>query len=511
MKKAIATLLLFSFILTAFISCDTKAPVDSDTESETRFPEVTYPHSNIELAEGGSVIGHSDTLEIPVLYLKYFFADSYQTFCSEYSHELSDYLDTSIPLHDQKPTAEGFTEYDTWYDYFLKIAKSSLEYYISLYEQAVKNGISLSQDETDSIYAELDSYKEDADGYGMTFEEYMDERFGLGDGATYELMAEFLKMCQLGNKYGKSNYNSTEFSDDEIEKVFQENKYDYLVADYKLLSIYPDCDISDSDEKTEQAKAEAQQLARDFIEHVKSGDSFIEAYKKIYPNKTSSQYAKFEADCLVTDESYYYYIDGVEKNTEEALWLYDESRSVGDIEMFTDSNGRIKVVQAEKLPYRKDFLIPNIRICYISLQDGVYDEKSGEELCKQLVEKVSGTDDKEHQMKALVEEYSYDTSTKGNGGLVENIVPTYSSLPVDVASWCYEDGRAVGDVTYMQYQYASITTGYFVVYLDSYGMPYWKYLTLTYMKSKRMNELIELWIDDLTMEYNESMLDYLFK
>lgn len=511
MKKAIATLLLLSVIISALASCDRATPADSDTNSETQAPEVTYPHSNIELAEGGAIIAHSDTLEIPTLYLKYFFADSYQTFCSEYSQSLSDYFDTDIPLHDQKPTAEGFTEYDTWYDYFLKIAKSSLEYYVSLYEQAVKNGVTLTQDEIDTIYDELDSYKEDADGYEMTFEEYMDERFGLGDGATYELMAEFLKMCQLGNKFGKSNYNATEFSDDEIEKVFQESKYDYLVADYRLLSIYPNCDISDSEEKIEQAKADAQKLAQDFIAYVKSGDSFVDAYKKIYPDKTSSQYAKFEADCLVTDESYYYYVDGVEKNTDEMLWLYGEGREVGDIEMFTDSNGRIKVVQAEKLPYRKDFLIPNIRICYISLQDGVYDEKTGEELCKQLVEKINSAADKEQQMKALVEEYSYDTSTKGNGGLVENIVPSYSSLPVDVASWCYEDGRAVGDATYMQYQYASITTGYFVVYLDSYGLPYWKYVTLTYMKNKQMNELIELWIDALTMEYNDSMLDYLFK
>lgn len=512
MKKALATLLLFSIMLANIASCDRKSPDTSDTAeiATDTIAEETYPHSDMELIDGTQIIGNSNTLEIPTLYLKYFFADSYQTFCAEYAQELSEYFDTSIPLHDQVPTKEGFTEYATWYDYFLKIAKSSLEYYIALYEQAVKNSITLSKEELDSITTELDSYKTDADGYKMTFEEYMDERFGLGDGATYEIMNDFLQMCELGNKYGKSNYNSAEYTDDEIEKVFEEKKYDYLFVDYDILTIYPDFDMGDSDDKIAKAKDEAKKLADDFISYVQGGDSYLDAYKKIYPDKTQYQYSKFESECHIVGDTYYY-DDEEKKSFDEVLWMHEAERKVGDVTSFTDSEGRIKIVRAAKIPYRKEFPIPDIRICYISLQDGTYDETSGEELCKTLVERINNAENKEAEMLAVVEQYSADASTKGNGGLVSDITPTFSSLPVDVASWCYKDGRAVGDVTYMKYEYSSITTGYFVVYLDSFGLPYWKYLTLTYMKNVRMNELISLWLDQLTIEYNEEMTDRLFK
>ncbi len=507
MKKVFALLLTVVALLTSFTSCEVKDP--QQTEAETT---VTYPSENLQTALPGDIVAKTENTQIPALYLKYFFIEALSTFCQNYYQTLDSYFDVNVPLHDQVPKAEGYTEYPTWYDYFLNIAKSALEYHLALYEQAVKNSVSLTEDELKLIDSTLDEYQNEADDYDINFEEYMAEIYtGIGEGVTRDMMRQLYIFCETANKFAETEYRQTEFSDSEIEDYFNKNKYEYLVADYNMYEIIPDCDMSDSDEEIEKAKADADKKAKKYIELLENGATFMDAYKQLYPGKSDSHYKKIENECAVKREPYYFY-DGSENiSTKETEWLYDESRKESDYTSIKDSNGRIKILQVVRLPYRDDLLLPNIRVIYISLQDGTYTEKSGEAKATELVDQINGSEDKQSTVISLVKEYSKDTNTAKNDGLIESITPYYEYLPTDIVEWCYDDGRKIGDVMQSKYTYASVVTGYFVVYLDSFGDEYWEYNIKTDMKSMKMNELIEMWQKELNITYDESKTDIIYK
>ena len=61
--------------------------------------------------------------------------------------------------------------------------------------------------------------------------------------------------------------------------------------------------------------------------------------------------------------------------------------------------------------------------------------------------------------------------------------------------WCFEDGRAVGDTGIVESSY-----GYHVMYLDSFGEPYWKQAVTEDLQNHRYSEWIEQLTADVVVE-----------
>ncbi len=509
MKKVFAILLIISTLLSVLASCQVKDPTQT---GDVTAAETSYPHEDMVVASAADIVAKTDTLDIPVLYLRYFFIEALREFYSEYYQVITSYFDVYAPLHDQVPTAEGFTQYDTWFDYFLQLAKSALEHYAALYGQAVKSGFYLDDADVTDIEEILDGYAEDAASYGITFEEYINDTIdGLGDNVSREMMKDLLTFIKTAQRFSESKYEEYEYTDDDKNKVLSENKYDYLTVDYNICEIYPDSDQSDTDEVIAQSKVEALKKGNEYVKYLDEGKTFTEAYRLTFPDKKESEYKEFEENCTVTREPYYYYDGDEAKNTDESLWLYAEGRKAGEYTAFQDATGRVKVVQIIRLPYYDDLVLPNLRVVYISLQDGTYTEKTGKEKATEIADAIKASDDKQNTVISMVKEYSKDTNTVKNDGLLENVLPYYPYLTQDIIDWCYDEDRAVGDVMQTEYVYNSIVTGYFVVYLDSYGMEYWEYNLDTYLKNMKMDELVQLWISDLNITYDAEKTDSLYK
>ncbi len=509
MKKVFAILLILSAILSVFSGCEV---TDPDTEQTEGTPAETYPHEDMVLILPGDIVAKTDTTDIPALYLKYFFVDSVSEFCRTYYQTLSNYFDINIPLHDQKPTVEGFEEYNSWFDYFLKLGKSALEYHVVLYEQAIKTGTTLDDKEMSDIEKALDEYQKEADGYSVTFEEFMqDVYYGIGEGVTKDKMRQLLVFIRTAEKFANTTHSGYEFTESEIEAEFEKNKYDYLVADYNLCSIYPDSDQSDPDEKIEEAKKKALKLGNDYAELLNNGMSFMDAYKKIFPDKKDSDYLAFQKNYAYERTPYSYEMGGNTVITDEAEWIFNGEKSSGEVGVIQDSSGRVKVIQLIRPPYRDDMLLPNLRIIYISLQDGTYTEKSGEEKSKELAEQIKNSNDKQNLVISLVEEYSMDLNTAKDQGLIKEVYPGHPALTSDISSWCFDKNTKVGDVMTAKYTYNGITTGYFTVYLDSIGDPMWKHNILLNMKNSKMSEFVEQWLDELVINYDDSKTDTIYR
>ena len=85
----------------------------------------------------------------------------------------------------------------------------------------------------------------------------------------------------------------------------------------------------------------------------------------------------------------------------------------------------------------------------------------------------------------MAAELSADTGSASNGGLYEGINKS-TSFVQEFLDWCFAEGRQVGDSGVVDSSYGS-----HVMYLDSFGAPYWQVLAENQLKNADYTEWLE--------------------
>ena len=88
----------------------------------------------------------------------------------------------------------------------------------------------------------------------------------------------------------------------------------------------------------------------------------------------------------------------------------------------------------------------------------------------------------------MASEQSADGGSSDNGGLYEGISKS-TSFVQEFLDWCFADGRKVGDAGVIDSSYGS-----HVMYLDSFGAPYWQVLAENQLK----NDDYSAWLTEQT-------------
>ncbi len=510
--KKIITAALAVLLCLSFVSCMNDVQDTTDIGTSDTQEKIVYPHEDMILASPGDTIANVGGIDIPVFALRYFFANTYSTFYSTNYEKIDSYFDPYVPLHDQVPKAEGYTDYATWYDYFLSEAKKELGYYLAFASAAKQNGLSLTDEEKAEVDSNIAQIEEEAKSYNMTFSEYMESFKMMGPDVTVDIMKETYYIFQLATKYSQQLYDGFEVGSDEIEKYFNEHKDLYTAVDYNILLITPEYDATSTEEETKKAKEKASAEADAFVEHINLGKTFSEAYRLVYPNLSEKEYEQFDESYLVERSEYYtqnYYGENV--TTDVSKWLFAEGRSNGEITKLTDSQGRIKIVQVVKAPYKMEWQIPNIRYIYIDLSLEKYTASTAEALAKDIVEQIKNADDKDAAFKQLVEKHSDDTVTNKTGGLVENLLPSSLAFPQNMVSWCFEDGRQLYDCGYVDYTSYGVVCGYFITFISSYGEVYYEYMIDGTLRGEKLSDYAKKQLDELNVEYKSEYVDSIYK
>lgn len=503
MKKNILSTICIILSI-AMISCG-NGTADDSTGADSAVNESVYPHSDMTLATPSEIIATYEGINVPVYALRYFFVNAYRDFYETNYADILSYFDPNVPLHDQVPTKEEYKDHPTWYDYFLSIAKRDLEYYLAFAAEATKNDISLTDAEKASVDQSVDSLVSTAEGYGLSFQEYMEDFEGMGPGITAQTVKDTYYILQLATKYLQHKYDTFEMTDDDIQKEYEENKNVYSVVDYNIITITPEYDATSSPEEIEDAKKDAVSKADAFIASLESGASFTESYKVSYPDAEEKDITEFEKKCTVKNAGY-----STEKD-DVLSWLFDDSRADGDIKKFEDSQGRIKIVQVVKAPHPNDFPVVNLRYIYIDLSLGEYTESTAKKIAEDIIDQVSKSNNKDELFNELVEKHSDDTVTNKTGGLAENIIPTTTSLPENVVSWAFEDGRNLYDCGYQEYSNYGVVCGYFVTFVSSHGEPYHEYIIKSNLRTEMLSDYIKSLTESVSVDYNAEMAAAIYK
>ena len=160
-------------------------------------------------------------------------------------------------------------------------------------------------------------------------------------------------------------------------------------------------------------------------------------------------------------------------------WVFDASRTEGETgTVNTDSNIYFVLFHSRA---RQDYQVVNARHILFEADTSALDSTSETYEADVADIKESAHNDAEKALKEwqdggataelfaqMAGELSGDAGSASNGGLYEGISKTTNFIP-EFLDWCFADGRKVGDAGVIDTSYGS-----HVMYLDSFGDPYWK-------------------------------------
>ncbi len=401
--------------------------------------------------------------------LNYYYMNAYQNMQSY----MGSYLDTETPLSEQEYTGEGF---DTWADYMLDYAVSSAANTYAIYDEAMANGYTLSEDGQAAIDMEVSMLDAYATMYGYpNGDAYISAMYGTG--CSVKTYTEFLTVNNIASEYSNNFIEGLSYTQEQIDARYNENPEAYDGVTFHFFAATPDMFPDAADEAA--AMAQAEEAAKAVSEAGADGvEAFIEAAMSYDETLTTTLREDYTIGAAA--EGY-------------RSWIADEARQEGDTTYVANGDtGFIALyfVQHEDHTYQ----MPVVRHILVSVAD-VNDTEAmaaaKEEAETILAEYTAGAQD-EQAFADLALQYSDDNGDEG--GLIEDIAP--GVMVESFENWAY-DNHEIGDTGIIQSEY-----GYHVMYFNGYGETYQNYMVRTAL----MNDDYTAWNTEITSDvtYNVS-------
>lgn len=403
----------------------------------------------------------------------YYYAAQYQQMsymANYYSQQgMSLGFDTTVAPDDPSNTttdADGNTI--TWDKYFLDAAVDQAQFVEAYYGEAVKNGVTLSEDEQKEINETIEEYRTSAAENNYSINAYLKANFGAG--FNEKLFKEQLEKETIAQNYYNDQQSAftAGITDDEIAKEYKENAKNYDYANVRYYSFGYTALTANEGETEDELKArqteankETLAKAKEVYAKVTDVDSFVEAVKA-YKNEGSD--TPSDTDLTVTKDHITYSSAKTSLTEKGADWLFDAARKAGDKTLVEDDNGAYIII-CVKPSYNSNSV--SVRHCLVEFEaedeDNVTDaeKEAAYNKAKELYDGWLAGDKTEDSFKTLVTENSADTGSTENGGLYENIriSDNYVTAFID---WSFDDARKAGDSGIIETEY-----GYHIMYFVS--------------------------------------------
>lgn len=372
--------------------------------------------------------------------------------------------------------SENFTLTLPMYAYYYRSMESgadpdlvvmALAEQMALYEAALKEGESLSQDRKDTLEQQMQSFLDSAKKMDVSIDEYLSVNYGRG--IKMNDIRTLLEMTALAAQKNEALWASLAFSEEEIKEYCKDNQDAFLYSDY-LFYVF-DVPLTDdmSREEKEQLVAQYEAYANRLAQS-ESREAFLQAvvdYEQQFAREQekddsltfSEEEIKSIWQSIICERSpYSEYTESSALLKEINEWLFDGARKEGDTkvtpyEKLSKNVATFGVYYMDRPLYTNDD--PTHTFYDVQLLFSKYTEsaaKSGVEAAKDVYNK---TPDKE-TLKKLTKQYG--------GGLLENVA-CVSSLEEELYQWlCGE--RKQGDLLV----YEGSDGWHMVCYMEE-GMP----------------------------------------
>ncbi len=403
--------------------------------------------------------------------------------------------ETVMTIGDEKYTAgEFYFYYLNYYSYYYQYiqygsisadsirdgALKEMAYVNTVYNEAQKDGISLSESEyKEYVTDSLDSLSSQAETDGLTMAEYLEKYYGKG--FSEDMLKSILEKNALANIYKERKTDEAKeyyTSDDgvaEILREYNDNRKDYDLVGVEYYYFTDDTDGTKAADK-----------AQKLIDAVNGGQTFANA---IYDNFKGDDYTYSRDECPSVSNASYDNLSSLSDDV--ASWAFEIDtngnyvRKAGDMKTF-EANSMTYVFRISSVPAKVETYPVTYRDILISA-DGT-DEES-------LMSAKSEANSIYNDYKAHADENGYDaeyfgtlaadksadSTTSSNGGLHEDVFLPDS----EIDKWALEAGRKQGDIAVIKGE-----DGYHVVLFDSTAsMPEWMSDITSVLTDKKVEDL----------------------
>lgn len=364
----------------------------------------------------------------------------------------------------------------SWDEYLKGLAKENLAQSYLLSEKAKAEGATVHEDEVQTALDQIASY---AKTNGLSVSGYLKRVYG--SNMTVDTFKKLFQMDDLASHYTQDYTNSLSYTDEELEACYEADKNAFDVADYEYISFKAtaagttDADgnaVDPTEEENAAAKKAAEAAAEDAAARYAAGESL---------------------ETIAADHediaSYTHQEEGGYADTDLVNWVFDAARTEGASgTVTTDSSIYFAVFHSRA---RQDYLTVNVRHILFEADTSDLDKESDTYEADLAKVKEIAHSDAEKALKEwqdggataelfaqMATELSGDSGSVSNGGLYSGLTKNTNFVP-EFLDWCFADGRKQGDAGVIDSSYGS-----HVMYLDSFGDPYWKTVAETQLKNE---------------------------
>jgi len=448
--------------------------------------------------------------------LNYFFIDVVNQYYSNWQQQYGEYasmylammgLDMTQPLNTQ--AYAGGEEGQTYADFFKEEAIAQAANAYTIYDLAVKEGHTVSEEVNANYQSNLAMLNMYAEMYGYnSLTEYL--KVVYGPGASEESYREYMNVMAMSDSYQAAYYEALTYDDAAIAAHSEENFDDFSSFDYCQYLVDVDDFIVCSDPENKDhkhtvdeiaaaeaaAKAAADQLAAATAADAAALNDAINALDAFAKAETKEACSEYE-NVLFSNIN----------NEDIAAWLTEDGRTAGDIgivtnELTTGDSTTLNGYYVLLFLNREDnnMNLVNVRHILASFKGGKTDSATGvttytDEEKKEALDRINAILDQwkadgatEEAFAALATEKTEDTGSKANGGLYENVYP--GQMVTAFNDWCFASERKTGDYEIVETEY-----GYHLIYFVDYtDVTYRNYM----IENTLRNTEYETWYTETT-------------
>ena len=381
--------------------------------------------------------------------VNYFYKEAYNSMSSQYGDMMSYIIDSNTPLNEQYYDEENGI---TWADTLIEQGLNSAARIYAIYDEAVANGETLSDDDQSSIDATVSNLSVYATYYGYSnVNGYLAAMYGTG--CNEKNFREFLSIETLANNYSQKIYDTPVYTEDELAADYAADPNAYDTVDYRVFA------VTDAlfDEEDEEKLADLKKTAADeLLAAAEEGDeAFIQA---AYDHASEDTKENYE------DDSYTLRTDVGHSDSDLSNWLFESDRKTGDATC-VETSGTYYVAIFESRDTH-DYALPNARHILISVSDTTDEEAmaTAKETAEKLLAEYEAGEHTEDAF-AAIGDAAYADGTAAESARYEDITP--GQMVEDFENWCFDASRQVGDTGIVESTY-----GYHVMYFSGFGTNY---------------------------------------
>lgn len=462
-----------------------------------------------KLMNPASVAATVDGTKISIGMFDYYYASMVSYYEQYASYGYFD-LDTTKDYSKQYTTDDDGNKV-SWQKFFEDSALDEIEQITTYYNAAVKDGVTLTSAQKDTIDEQMKSLQSSASENSVTVDEYIQANFG-------KYCSEDTVRLMLEQYYISANYKGkykavTQVTDSQVDKYYNEHQNDYKQITFAYLAF--EYDATDDNSK-ETSVANAEKVMAKITDKASVKDLVPEVYSSYIDSDVTSamqnddSLSKKEARAQVI-ESYESQIEATVSGSDSPFddemnkWLFSDDTKKGSKKYYVDTDGGYiyVVLKTENAVVQDDetYTVRHILITPKSDDDSSSSDSSSSDTtytdeqwaaakkeADTVLEKFNDTDKSEYSFAKLAEQYSADTASTTSGSS-DSFGGLYSSVSAgemveEFEKWALNDSRVYGDTGIIKSDY-----GYHIMYFVN-KCPMYESEIISTIKDNQLDDMV---------------------